>query len=392
MSFSDFLRRVIFIIIIVALLFGVWHLRQTLLLGFAAVVVAVAMSIPANFLQVRLGWPRRWALVVAILCALLLLTLVILIVIPNLVRETASLFAQAPRALNNAADSYQTLRESNDRLLELLPALEVSSFLGNSQEMINRIVSLLNAGIPIVLQGFGILASTVANLAIILFMSIFFLIDPFSYIKASLLLVPQAYHQRTLAIWNELYRTLRSWLSALLISITITTFLVWLILGLVLNTPNVMSVAVFAGFATLIPNVGVVLPLIPIVIFTLANDPSALLITAVAYLLIQLVESNILTPSVVKAELNIPAGGMLLFQVIFGILLGALGVLLAVPLVATLSTLVREVYSYDILRLRGLRVQLALTAYGWAFSADEKAQTDTMPDQATNQSIKETPE
>ncbi len=388
MSYREFIRRFLLVVAVAIALFGVWHLRQTLLLGFAAVVLAVAMSIPSNFLQVRLGWPRRWALVVAILSALLILILIILIVVPNLVRETTSLFAQAPRALNNAAASYQTLRESNERLLELLPALEVSTFVGNSQETIDRAVSLLNAGIPIVLQGFGILASTLANLAIILFMSIFFLLDPFSYIKASLFLIPQEYHQRALAIWNEAYRTLRSWLSVLLISITITTFLVWLILGVALDTPNVMSVAVFAGFATLIPNVGVVLPLIPIVIFTLANDPSALLITAVAYLLIQLVESNILTPSVVKAELNIPAGGMLLFQVIFGIILGPLGVLLAVPLVATIATLVREVYSYDILQLRGTRLHLALTAQGWAFSADEKKQTDQPPNQLT----KETPE
>lgn len=373
MSYTEFSRRAIFIISFVLVLVGVWYLRQTLLLGFAAVVLAVAMSIPSNFLQVRLGWPRRWSLIVAILSALLILILIILIVVPNLVRETASLFAQAPRALNNAAASYQTLRESNERLLELLPALEVSTFIGNSQEMIDRAVSVLNAGIPIVLQGFGILASTLANLAIILFMSIFFLIDPFSYIKASLFLMPKTYHQRALAIWNELYRTLRSWLSALLISITITTFLVWLILGVVLDTPNVMSVAVFAGFATLIPNVGVFLPLIPITIFTLASEPSALLVTIVAYLLIQLIESNILTPSIVKAELNIPAGGMLLFQVIFGILLGALGVLLAVPLVAVGATLVREVYSYDILKLHGLRVQLALTAFGWAFLEEAEA-------------------
>lgn len=371
MSYRDFFRRAILVSILVVALFGLWYLRQTLLLGFAAVVISVAMSIPANFLQSRLGWPRRWALLVAVLSALLILILVILIVVPNIVRETISLFTQVPRALNNAAAYYQTLRESNERLLELLPALEVATFVGNSQEMINRAVSVLNAGIPIVLQGFGILASSFANLAIIIFISIFFLIDPFSYIKASLFLVPRMYHQRTLAIWNELYHTLRSWLSALMISITITTFLVWLILGVFLGMSNVMSVAVFAGFATLIPNVGVFLPLIPITIFTLANDPSSLLVIVVAYLLIQLVESNILTPSIVKAELNIPAGGMLLFQVISGILMGALGVLLAVPLLASIITLVREVYSYDILDLRTLNLGLTQTNQGWSIAEIE---------------------
>lgn len=372
MSYRAFLQRTLLVSILTIFLLGVWHLRQTLLLGFAAVVIAVAMSIPANFLQHRLHWPRRLALLAAILLALLIILLVNLIVLPTIVRETVALFAQVPRALTNAAESYQQFRESNERLLELLPALEFETILGNSQEIINRAVSVLNAGIPIVLQGFGILASTVANLAIILFISIFFLIDPFSYVRASLFLIPSAYHQRALSIWNALYHTLRSWLSALLISITITTLLVWLILGVILRMPNVMSVAVFAGFATLIPNVGVFLPLIPITIFTLANDPSSWPVIVVAYLLIQLVESNILTPSIVKAELNIPAGGMLLFQVICGILLGALGVLLSVPLLATVITLVREVYSYDILGLRQRPLPLQQTSGGWVFAHEEE--------------------
>lgn len=382
MSYRDFFRRTILVSVLVVALFGLWYLRQTLLLGFAALVLSVAMSIPANFLQTRLHWPRRLALLVAILTALLILILVILVVVPNIVRETASLFTQVPRALTNAATYYQTLRESNERLLELLPALEFETFVGNSQEMMNNAVAVLNAGIPIVLQGFGILASSFANLAIILFISIFFLIDPSSYIKASLFLTPRLYHQRALAIWNELYYTLRSWLSALFISISITTFLVWLILGVFLGMPNVMSVAVFAGFATLIPNVGVFLPLIPITIFTLANDPSSLLVIVVAYLLIQLVESNILTPSIVKAELNIPAGGMLLFQVISGILMGALGVLLAVPLLAVIITLVREVYSYDMLGLRTWQVGLAQTPYGWSMTESQVEDEANMAAQA----------
>ena len=57
---------------------------------------------------------------------------------------------------------------------------------------------------------------------------------------------------------------------------------------------------------------------------------------------IQLVESNFVTPLVVKHQLDIPVAGILVFQIIAGVLFGLLGVLLAVPLLATLIVIVRE--------------------------------------------------
>ena len=115
--------------------------------------------------------------------------------------------------------------------------------------------------------------------------------------------------------------------------------------------PNVLVVAVFAGFATFVPNIGAFLPLIPITIFTLADDPAKLLIMVPAYLAIQSVESNVLSPLIVKRQLSIPAAGMFVFQIVSGLIFGILGILLAVPLLAVIVTLVRELYSRDVLGL-----------------------------------------
>ncbi len=80
--------------------------------------------------------------------------------------------------------------------------------------------------------------------------------------------------------------------------------------------PYVLIVAVFSGFATFVPNIGAFLPLVPIAVFTLASAPASLLVMAPAYLLIQLLESNVLTPTIVKRQLSIPAAGMLIFQLV----------------------------------------------------------------------------
>ena len=215
-----------------------------------------------------------------------------------------------------------------------------------------------------ILEGVGAIFTLIANIGVMLFIAVFFLTDPQSYVKASLMLLPQRYQQRGADVWGVLYQVLQTWISAQAISISVTMLLVWLVLGVLMGMPNAAMVAVFAGIATFIPNIGAFLPLIPIVIFTLASDPTQLLWTAPTYLVIQLLESNVLTPSIVKAELDIPAGAVMLFQLIAAFLFGTLGLLLAVPLIAVIITLVREVYSFDILGLRGQKIELRFDEVG----------------------------
>ncbi len=226
---------------------------------------------------------------------------------------------------------------------------------------------LINASLaiaPSLLGGVSVVVAVAVNLAFVLFIAIFFLVDPKSYIKASLFLLPQHYHERIVHIWNEIYKTIKLWVTTLLLSISITAGLVWLILGVLLQMPNAIVVAVFAGLATFIPNIGSFLPLIPIAIFTLASDPKQFFIMAPVYLAIQLVESNIITPSLVKSELNIPAGALMLFQLLATLAFGALGLLLAVPMFAIIVVLVREIYSFDILKLRHIPIAIVSDAAG----------------------------
>ncbi len=101
------------------------------------------------------------------------------------------------------------------------------------------------------------------------------------------------------------------------------------------------------------------LSIIPITIFTLAYcQPFQLLLYIPAYLVVQFLESNVITPQVVRAQLNIPAGFLMLFQLLITFALGALGLVLAVPILACLIVLVREVYSYDMLKLKYIEVNL----------------------------------
>jgi len=362
MTFSEFFKRFLAVLAVVLLCLGIWTARSTLIFGFAAALIAVALSIPAGWLQ-RRGLRRGWAIAVATVDVGLVVMLLFFLVVPRLLTGVIELLSTIRPAISSLVTVYANLRERSEFLSAALPApaFNLDSALIDStraQEVLQQFIDASLALAPSLLGGVGTVVAVVVNLIFVLFIAIFFLVDPQSYIKASLYLVPRHYHQRATEIWNELYRTLSLWISALLLSISITMGLVWLILGLLLGMPNAIVVAVFAGIATFIPNIGAFLPLIPIFIFTLASDPAQLVIYVPVYLLIQFTESNVITPSIVKAELKIPPGALMIFQLLVTLAFGALGLLLAVPLLAILIVLVREIYSYDLLGLRNLEVEM----------------------------------
>ena len=57
-------------------------------------------------------------------------------------------------------------------------------------------------------------------------------------------------------------------------------------------------------------------------------------------------------------------GGLLVFQLLITSAFGALGLLLTVPLLATLIVLIREIYSYDLLSLRSISIELSTNSKG----------------------------
>ncbi len=355
MPFSEFFKRLIAVVVVVLIVWGMWAARSTLLMGFAAALLAVALSMPTRRLQ-KWGWRRSWAIATSVVAMLLLVAVVSLLIVPRLVTETLALVTSIPDAIRVLFQFYARVRTLNPLLEVALPPpgayTDAVLTTERARQILGQLVDTSLAIAPRLLGGVGRAISILINIGFILFIAVFFLIDPRTYVQASLFLMPQRYHRRAIAIWQELYDTIVSWISTLALSISVTVALVLVILGWLLNMPNAVVVAVFAGAATFVPNIGAFLPLIPITIFTLADDPARLLILVPAYLAIQLTESNVITPSLIKSGMNIPAGAMLLFQLLATLAFGALGLLLAVPLFGILIILVREIYSYGWLGLR----------------------------------------
>ncbi len=364
MKTGSFLIRVSIVVGIILGLLLTWNIRSILIMAFASTVIAIAVSIPMHWLQGK-GWPRMAALGGSVAATFLVCSLIVIYILPTLFIGVLELLEELPAAYQTLKTLYTDWWTANPRFQTVFPAPDGywENIQLDPESVKNSLIWLGETGmalVPSVFGGVGFFAGVLINLGLILLIALFFLLDPGEYVKGSLYLFPEPMHERVLEVWNELYRTIKKWLTVQCFSITVILIGVWVILGVFMGMPKASVVALFAGLATFIPNIGAILPVIPIVIFTLAyGEPHEVLIYVPTYLVIQATESNVITPSFVKSSMSIPAGLLMLFQVVIAMALGALGLILAVPLLATLITLVREVYSYDLLNLRSVSVQLA---------------------------------
>jgi predicted PurR-regulated permease PerM len=398
MTNRDFLFRILTIGASLVIAAGVWYLRQIFLMVFLAAIIAIALNIPVKNLQ-RIGFGRGIAIVLTVLGTVYLIIGVSAGVVPETVVQIRDLADDLPSAMEEAANAYEGWRQDNDALRDVLPEMDYEKLRDqitsgdNAEDPSEEVTASDDGGslsdsidigaissfvLPMLGDVGNFVAATIANILILFFVSIFFLVDPMDYLRGSVMLVPESYQGRFLEVISELRSAILAWLLSVGIAMLVTSISIYVGMGLMLHIPNAKGIAIIAAASTIIPNIGSLIPFIPIIIFTLADDPAKLLVAIPMYIMIQQVEANVITPQVVERQLAIPAAMTMVFQLISAILFGFLGILLAVPILAVIVTLVRELYVYDALGLRGVSLDIKQDEDGRLYALEAKTEEDVV--------------
>jgi predicted PurR-regulated permease PerM len=119
----------------------------------------------------------------------------------------------------------------------------------------------------------------------------------------------------------------------------VLVFLLYFVLGL----PFPVLMALVAFFLTLIPVIGSVLFWAVGSVVAVFADPVAALVFAIVYLIYMQVEAYVLTPRLMGRTIAVPGILVLIAALIGATLLGLLGALVAIPIVAIITLIVGEV-------------------------------------------------
>jgi predicted PurR-regulated permease PerM len=321
-----------------------WSLRDVLIHVFAAIVLAMALCTLVGVVRQRLGCGRPIALLLTLVGLLLLAVVVSAAVVPPFVQQFQELLRQLPAA---AALSVKLLRQALDQSSRMIYGKEALQWLQQSWTAPLADPGL-SSGVGRLLGLAGNLGSGLVQLLFVVAVAVMIAVQPIAYREVAVLLAPSFYRRRLRQVLVHCGEALSSWMGGVLISSCCVALLAGIGLSL-LEVKLVVANALLAGLLNVIPNVGPTLSTIfPMSVALLASPWKALAVLGL-YVLVQHLESYVITPSVMHHQVKLLPGLTLIAQFVFTVLFGPLGLLLALPLAVSLQVVIREVLIHDVL-------------------------------------------
>jgi predicted PurR-regulated permease PerM len=216
--------------------------------------------------------------------------------------------------------------------------------------------------------------AAVASLLAIVF---FWLTEHARLQRYALAFLPSHRRSAARAMWNDVETRLGGWVRGQLILMGTMAVAASIAYGL-LGLEAWVLLGVLAGLAEAIPILGPVLGFIPALLVAATVSPELVLAVAIVYLIIQVVEGNVLMPYVMRNTIGISP-----FLVIVSLLIGAAiggipGAFLAVPIVAAVEVVLE--------RLQAREVPVAQEPS--AVADEESPAIDTSPEAAERREVR----
>jgi predicted PurR-regulated permease PerM len=315
------------------------HAFQVLLLAFAGVLAAVVLRGGADALAERTGIAPGWSL--ALICTLVLAALAagIWSLAPEVAVQARQLSDDVPRLWNGIEGRLKDLLGA--RFVEQVTDQVTPSGDGSMQDLLSRTFGILSASIGVA-----------GNLLVILLVGLYLAADPHIYRRGALRLVPPTRRKRAAEVLEASRGALMWWMIGKFGSMSVVGALTYA--GLLwLGVPLALSLSLVAALLTFVPNFGPVAAAIPAVLIATQDGMSAVLKVSALYLVVQLIETYLVTPFIQQRTVSLPPALTILTQLVLGLAGGVAGLTLAAPITAVGLVVVRMLYVEDVVEADG---------------------------------------
>jgi predicted PurR-regulated permease PerM len=184
---------------------------------------------------------------------------------------------------------------------------------------------------------------TLGGILLIIFLSIYFAAEPDLYRRGLLSLLPARKRARGVIMMDRIAVVLRKWLITQLVAMVVMFAFSTTVL-LLLHVKAAFALGVLVGFFEFIPTIGPILSAAPGVAMGFLDSPEKAGYVALAYWGIQFVENHLLIPLLMKNGLRLPPALTVVTQAVMAIVFGFIGLMVAVPLLATVIVMFEMLY------------------------------------------------
>ena len=156
-------------------------------------------------------------------------------------------------------------------------------------------------------------------------------------------LMPKKAQKKGEDVLDKIRNNLKKWLKGKIFAMFVVFVLTAAGLAII-GMPMWLVLAIIAGLLNFIPNFGPLIAMIPAVLIALMQGPGTALTVAIMYIVIQVIESNFITPMVQQKLISIPPALIISAQLLISPLTGGWGLVLATPVMLIIMILVQELY------------------------------------------------
>lgn len=344
-SDRDYTRRMLETVAAVAgaavLLAVLWAAREALLLIYVSALIAMGFSPIVRVLERPRRIPRWLAILVIYAAIVAMIVLIGLLIIPPLVAQAASLWAQLPAHFN----TFQ-------------------SFLIKHRLMVHRVTleeAVQNApsgtggnAVGTVLVAISSLIGGVFGLITILILSFYLLIEAQPMFESLMQFVPAGRRADVATAARQAVIKVSAWLRAQFVLAGVMG--VFVAIGLyLLGVPYFYVIALVAAIGETIPIVGPIIGGIAAVGVAITVSPQLALMVGVYFLVLHQLEANVLVPKIMERRVGVSPVVVMVALLIGGSLWGLVGAILAIPTAAIISVIVSEFATGQDVRIQRVR-------------------------------------
>jgi predicted PurR-regulated permease PerM len=246
----------------------------------------------------------------------------------------------APGGARAAADSAIQAKADTGVVGTIPDSARASSAKSAPTTLRDRLLAQIGGVGRYFLHALGSTLAVLAGIVLVIFLAIYLAIDPSTYRRGFLYLVPRGARVRTDEILGAISVTLRRWLVTQGIAMIVIGAVSTVVL-MALGVRAAVPLGILAGLLEFVPTVGPILSAFPAIAMGFVDSPEKALAVAVAYVGIQFLENHLLIPILMKEGMDLPPALTLVMQALMAVIFGVLGLLVAVPLLATIMIAAR---------------------------------------------------
>lgn len=336
------------VILTVLILWMVGTTASVFLLLFVAIIISLYLGAVRDILVHRARMPDRLAFFIAVVGTIVAIVGLFALLVPPVVEQTQALVTVLPELINK-------WEKGLDQFAMRFPALREVWRPGEHKVLhavYDQLSSTATEVVPKVFSAVHVLIEIFA----VFVMSIYLALQPGVYREWLIALFPPVHRDLIRDVLRDLANALRSYIVAQLTAMAVLA--AFTALGLyILGVPYWLTFGIFTGLVAVVPFFGSLLStLLPaLIVLGGPGGVSRAVMVSLLGVVVHLFEGNVVAPLVMSHRIELPPVLTIMAVLVIGKLLGPMGLVIAVPALASLMVIVRRILINRIYEGKGFR-------------------------------------